>query len=123
MKLETAKRLHDAMSACRELQDICAGQTRESYLANRLLTLSVWKLVEIVGEALRQAELTDASLVDRIPDLRDVINTRHRITHGYDSVNFNLLWDIVQVDVPPLEETLRMLVSDAPDVVEGTERS
>jgi uncharacterized protein with HEPN domain len=123
MKLETAKRLLDAMRACRELQDICAGQTRESYLSNRLLNLSVWKLVEIVGEALRQAEMTDPSLVERIADLRAIVNTRHRITHGYDSVNFNLLWDIVQVEIPPLEETLRALVNEAPDVSESREKS
>lgn len=112
MKLETAKRLHDAMGACRELQAICAGQTRESYLSNRLLNLSVWKLLEIVGEALRQAEMTDSSLVERIADLRAIVNTRHRITHGYDSVNFNLLWDIVQYEISPLEETLRGLLSE-----------
>lgn len=91
MKLETAKRLHDAIGACQELREICAGQSRESYLADRLLSLSVWKLVEIVGKALRQAEITDPSLVERIPDLRAIVNTRHRITHGYDGVNFNLL--------------------------------
>lgn len=104
------------MRACRELQDICGEQTRESYLSNRLLNLSVWKLVEIVGEALRQAEMTDPSLVERITDLRAIVNTRNRIIHGYDSVNFNLLWDIVQVEIPPLEETLRALVNEAPDV-------
>lgn len=104
------------MRACRELQDICGEQTRESYLSNRLLNLSVWKLVEIVGETLRQAEMTDPSLVERITDLRAIVNTRNRIIHGYDSVNFNLLWDIVQVEIPPLEETLRALVNEAPDV-------
>jgi hypothetical protein len=41
MKLETAKRLHDAMGACQELQVLCATETRESYLANRLLKLGV----------------------------------------------------------------------------------
>ena len=123
MKLETAKRLHDAIGACRELRDICAGQTRETYLSNRLLNLSVWKLVEIVGEALRQAEVSNPSLVERIPDLRAIVNTRHRIVHGYDRVNFNLLWDIVQVEIPPLEETLRMLVNEAPDVSTPREQS
>ncbi len=59
MNLDTAKRLHDAASACRELQDLCAGQTRKSYLSNRLLKLGVWKLIEIVGESLRQAEVMD----------------------------------------------------------------
>ena len=116
MKLETAKRLHDAIGACQELRDLCANESRESYLANRLLKLGVWKLVEIVGESLRQAELSEASLVERIPDLRAIINTRHRISHGYDSVDFNLLWDIVQVEIPPLEAVLVTIVHDAPEL-------
>lgn len=116
MKLKTAKRLHDAAGACRELQIICAGQTRESFLTNRLLNLSVWKLIEIVGEALRQAVLIDPSLNEKIPDLRDIIDTRHRITHGYDSVSFNLLWNIVQDEVPPLLATLDELLVDAPQI-------
>ena len=74
----------------------------------------MWKLVEIVGESLRQAEQTDSSLVELIPDLRAIIKTRHRISHGYDSVDFNLLWDIVQVEIPPLEAVLVTLVQDAP---------
>jgi len=116
MNLETAQRLHDAASACRELQDLCAGHTRESYLSSRLLKLGVWKLIEIVGESLRQAEAKDRSLVERIPDLRAIINTRHRISHGYDSVNFSLLWDIVQDEIPPLEVTLIALAREAPDI-------
>lgn len=123
MNLETAKRLHDAREACRELQAICAGETRETYLSNRLLMLGVWKLVEIVGESLRQAEVIDPTLGQRIPNLRSIINTRHRIAHGYDSVNFNLLWDIVQYEIPSLELTVVSLIDEAPQLPDEGEQA
>lgn len=48
-------------------------------------------LIEIVGEALHQAERTDLAVAQRVPELRDIVNTRNRITHGHDSVSFALL--------------------------------
>ena len=119
MKLETAKRLHDAAQACAELQEITAGRTKEEFLIDRLRKLAVWKLIEIVGEALRQAALVDDALTARIPDLRLIVDTRNRITHGYDSVNFSVLWDIVQDEIPPLHLVLTTLLLDAPDITGG----
>jgi uncharacterized protein with HEPN domain len=99
--VETAKRLHDAVSACEELQQFAAGRTRLEFMEDRALQLVVWKLIEIADEALRQAELAEPDLAQYIPELRDVVNTRNRTTHGYNTVNFNLPWDIVLDDVLP----------------------
>jgi uncharacterized protein with HEPN domain len=78
--------------------------------------LILWKLVEIVGEALRQAELSEPELSLRLPELRDVVNTRNRITHGYDTVNYSYLWDIVEVDIPQLLISIEILPEDAPNI-------
>ena len=32
----------------------------------------------------------------------DIIGTRYRLIHGYDSVDHNILWDIVTTDLPSL---------------------
>jgi uncharacterized protein with HEPN domain len=32
---------------------------------------------------------------------------RNRVIHGYDAVNFDLLWDTVRDDLPPLVAVLR----------------
>jgi len=91
MKVETAKRLHDAAEAARELQDYCSGRTQQDLFSDRTLQLVVRKLVEIVGEALRQAERLDPSLTVAIPNLREIVDTRNRIVHGYESVDYRLL--------------------------------
>jgi uncharacterized protein with HEPN domain len=112
MKPETAKRLHDAASACDELKSFTADWSREGFLVNRGQQLIVWKLVEIVGEALHQGEARDPSLREHLPELRDVVDTRNRITHGYDSVDFGLLWDIVVDEMPELRQRLGNLLAE-----------
>ncbi len=110
MNLETVKRLHDAELACREIQTFCAGVSREAFLADRGLNLIVQKLIEIVGEALRQAERSEPEIAERIPDLRRIVNTRNRIIHGYESVDFGLLWDVAQMRIPALQGTITRIL-------------
>ena len=40
------------------------------------------------------------------------IATRHRITHGYDVVDYDILWDTVQDDLPPLVSALEQALAD-----------
>jgi uncharacterized protein with HEPN domain len=35
---------------------------------------------------------------------------RHRLIHGYDSVDFDILWNVVEVDLPPLIVELESIV-------------
>lgn len=80
------------------------------------MQLAVQKLTEIVGEALRQAEESDreAEAVRSVPELRVVVDTRNRLVHGYDTVDYGVLWDIVERRVPELQERLLRLLKDAP---------
>ena len=114
MQRQTAKRLHDAAVACGEARRFCAATTREHFLQDRVLQLAVQKLIEIVGEALRQAEASDQEAMQAIPELRVVVNTGNRLVHGYDTVDYGALWDIVQRHVPDLEQRLGRLLADAP---------
>jgi hypothetical protein len=59
MRLRTAKRLHDAKSACQELVVFCDGKTEDEFLGDRRLNLVVYKLIEIAGGVLRQVETAE----------------------------------------------------------------
>lgn len=120
MKIEVATRLHDALMACREIQEMTESVSEDEFLVDRKTKLSVWKLLEIIGEALRQAEQIDPVSVYEIPNLRDIIDTRNRITHGYDSVSFPIIWRIARVEIPNLQVTLAELMQDAPDITPGS---
>jgi uncharacterized protein with HEPN domain len=106
MKPKTAKQLHDAISAFDELQTYTSDWTRDEFLQTRSLQLIVWKLTEIAEDALRQAEASQPSLKDQIPELPSVVNTMDRLTQGNASVDFALLWDVVVDDAPNLRRKL-----------------
>ncbi len=92
-----------------EAVDLAKGRTREDLDADRLLNLSLVRLLEIVGEA---ASRLSAETRDHYPNVPwpDVVGLRNRLIHGYDVVDFDILWDIVNDDLPPLIAQLRVIV-------------
>ncbi len=80
----TAKLLHDARSAGEELLKYCDGRSRADLYSDRTLQLVVQRLIEIIGEALRQAEHTDPAIEERIDRIRDIVGTRNRLIPNPD---------------------------------------
>ncbi len=106
MKPTLKKRLLDALEACHAIQDFVAGRTFTEYERNLMLRSAVERQFEIIGEALNQAEIEHPELATLIPDLRRIIGLRNRIIHGYDSVDDQLLWQVVHTHVPLLAQQL-----------------
>jgi uncharacterized protein with HEPN domain len=48
-----------------------------------------------------------------VPALRQVVGLRNRLIHGYDSIDDEIIWDIVQTKLLPLNEKLRALLAAA----------
>jgi len=113
MNSAARSRLHDALRACRAILDFVQGRTFEEYERSLLLRSAVERQFEIVGEALRQAELADASVRTRVAHLRQIVGLRNRLIHGYDVVDQQLVWSIVRDEVPPLVEQLASALADA----------
>lgn len=119
MKPETAKRLLDARNACSEIMQYIAGKSREEFLAERGLQLITQALLTIVGEALNQARKLDHTLERRVPEIHSIVGMRNRITHGYDDIDYGLLWLVASTQVQGLTSALDELLRDAPDPDEG----
>lgn len=114
MKNETAKRLHDALGACREVEVFTRGKTEADFLADRGLQLIVHKLLEIVGEALSKAVQEERDIAASVPNLRRYISLRNQITHGYESVDYGILWNVSQRYIPERQSNLGVLLRNAP---------
>lgn len=110
MKREIAKSLHDALSACDEIETFVGSASRDSFRQDRALQLIVERLHLIVGEAISRATKANESLFRALPDAHDIIGTRNRIVHGYDEINIDLVWDIADSEIPSLRATLRGLL-------------
>lgn len=55
----------------------------------------------VLGEAARHI---DGATTANFPTISfpDIRSTRNRIAHDYNRVNFRIVWDIAQIDIPPL---------------------
>lgn len=106
MNREARKRLYDALQAGRMIAQFTDGRTFEDYESDAMLRAAVERKFEIIGEALKLAEVADASVVESIPDLRKIVGMRNRIIHGYDAVDNETIWNVVRVHLPQLSMQL-----------------
>jgi uncharacterized protein with HEPN domain len=89
----------------REVVAMLRGRTRRDLDTDRMLQLALLHLIEIIGEA---AKRVTPSGYERYPDIPwlKVIGTRNRIVHGYDAINYDILWDIATGEMPALVAAL-----------------
>ena len=64
--------------------------------------------IEIIGEAVNR--ITKRKSGPEITNARKIIDTRNRITHGYDSVSEDIIWSIATRDLPELEKEINKLL-------------
>ena len=98
---DEAVRLRHMLDHAREAVAMASGRTRADLAANRMLELALVRLVEIIGKA--AARVSDETR-SRYPEIewRIIAGMRHRLVHGYDTVDHDVLWDTVQQDLPGL---------------------
>ena len=72
------------------------------YERDLMVRSAVERQFEIVGEALEQAAQESDAIMDEIPAIPRIVALRNQVIHGYDSVDNEIVWDIVQTKVPPL---------------------
>jgi len=104
-------RLRHMLSHAEEATRMAEGCSREDLDSDRKLNLALVRLMEIVGEA---ALRVSAEMRARLPAIPwpEVVGLRHRLVHGYDRVDFDILWNIVQYDLPPLIAELRQTLGE-----------
>lgn len=102
--------LRQMLDHAREALAMSHGKTRQDLDANRMLNLALVRLLEIVGEAANRAPAEVQTKYPHIP-WHQVIGLRNRLIHGYDQVDFDILWQILTYDLPSLVAELERIVS------------
>jgi len=108
-------RLRHMLDHAREARELARGRSRADLDSDRLLNLALVHLLEIVGEG---AAWTPQEVRQQYPGIpwRDVVDLRNRLIHGYDVVNFDILWQIIQTDLPALIAELQRILEAEPNV-------
>jgi uncharacterized protein with HEPN domain len=99
------------LESAREAMALIKDKSRQDLDAERILSLALIRLLEILGEA--------ASRVSRNTHLEfsdihwaQIVSLRNRLIHGYDAVDMDVLWEILTDDLPPLVARLDTIVGN-----------
>lgn len=92
-----------------EAVNMTKEKTRSDLNTDRQLNLSLVRLLEIVGEAANRIPQEEQIKFPDIP-WPEIISLRNRLIHGYDQVDFDILWQIVSHDLPKLIGQLKKIL-------------
>ena len=94
-------RLRHMLDYSREAVALVSGRKRGDLDTDRQLNLALVRLLEIVGEAASRTTDEERLQFPSIP-WSQIVGLRNRLIHGYDSVDFDVLWGIISGDLPKL---------------------
>ena len=84
---------------------------RENFLADRKTQDAVVRNLEIIGEA---TKCLSPLLKDAHSDIswKPIAGMRDKLIHDYFGVNLQLIWDVVERDLPVLNNKVSQLLND-----------
>ncbi|WP_067049936.1 HepT-like ribonuclease domain-containing protein [Methanofollis ethanolicus] len=102
--------LRHALDAAKKAVFFLDDRTRTDLETDEMLGFAVVRLLEIIGEA---AKLVSPELREKHPEIpwSAMVGMRNRLIHGYFDVNYDVVWDTVKSDLPPMIDDLERLLA------------
>jgi uncharacterized protein with HEPN domain len=103
--------LLDMLLAARDARSFVQALDRTSFLSSRLHQNAAIRSLEVIGEAAGKVSAETRSAYTQIP-WREITGMRHRLIHGYDDVDLDVVWTVLQDHLAKLISALEPLVPD-----------
>ena len=109
MTKRDGSRINHMLDAARKAIAFTVEKTRADLDDDELLALALVRLLEIVGEA---ARFVPDEIKHNYPDVAwsAIAGTRNRLIHGYFAVDYDVVWSIVQINLPELVDQLERIL-------------
>ena len=109
MPHDPAKLFEDVLRAIEEIEAFCQGKSFSDFQKDRGLQLIIERELEIIGEALARLRRDHPDAADRIQDIDKIIGLRNVLAHGYDILEHEILWDVVENKISPLKQDIQKI--------------
>ncbi len=109
MQLKLLKYILDVESVIAEIEEIKLKTSNNfhNFSTDIIIQRAVERDLEIIGEAIRKIVEMEPNV--EITSSKNIIGLRNIISHAYDSVEPEMLWGIIQNNIPVLADEIKKL--------------
>lgn len=97
--------LKDIIIACGNILSYKEGFDFNKFLKDGKTQDAVVRNIEIIGEAVKNIS---EELKEKYPEIewRGIAKTRDKLIHAYFGIDLDIIWDIINVDIPQLKNQI-----------------
>lgn len=105
---DAALTLHQIVDLCDKALDLRGSTTHKEFSADWRKQMLAERLMEVIGEAVKRLP---EELCARYPETpwRKIASTRDYIAHGYDSVDYDVIWSVIDLEAARLRECVQRM--------------
>ena len=103
--------VEDTLDGMEKAELLLEGVTYDQFEADFRINFAVIRALEIIGEATERLPMSLRQQYPRIP-WRGMAGMRDRIIHGYDNVDFQIVWGVVKRDIPEIKPKIQQILAD-----------
>ena len=109
MKKDDTVYLRHILDAIELIKEYTEEMSENEFLSNSMAHDAVVRQIEIIGEAARNISDNFRVLHPNLP-WGKMIGIRNKIIHEYFNVNFAIVWDTIQDDLPSLQKAIKSVL-------------
>jgi uncharacterized protein with HEPN domain len=118
MNVRDETRLRDMLDTAHKARAFIAGKNRDDLERdNGLIGFAVVRALEIIGEAASKISMETRAAIPALP-WKNIIGMRNRVIHDYNRVDYDLVWDVVTLQ---LSELIAVLATFLPPETDASE--
>lgn len=110
MAKEPKKYCKHILESINDIEIYVDGLSKKDFLNNKLVKDAVIRKLEIIGEAVTNLPHEFKEKHHHIP-WRKISSTRNQLIHGYFNVDHDLVWQIIESNLPSLKKKIKNILN------------
>ena len=103
--------VEDILVEVRDALEFTLGYDRDRFVADRRTRKAVVHSIQTIGEAALHLSDEFIAAHPSVP-WGQIVGMRHRLVHGYRGVSYDIVWAVVEDELPGLEVALAPLLDE-----------
>lgn len=99
----------DMLDSIAAILDYSAGMSFDAFVDDRKTRDAVIRNLQVLGEA---ANRVPKAIREQYPEIEwmRIIRSRHILVHDYAGIDYEIVWRIIEIHLPPLKDALENIL-------------